>query len=176
MSTWAFCALGVPAQQGSKTANVITPKGGGRPRAIVRDANSKTLKPWRDIVNQAALGAGPKLAGPVAMVVVFTMPRPQSAPKKAIAPVKRPDLDKLVRAVWDSVTAAGLWGDDAQVVELHTQKVWTGYADLALPAPGVAVAATDESAGGNESGLWMAAGEAVNKVWKRYNNERETNG
>ena len=38
------------------------------------------------------------------------------------------DIDKLVRAVNDSATSAGAWGDDAQVVELSARKT---YADEA---------------------------------------------
>lgn len=34
------------------------------------------------------------------------------------------DGDKLERAVWDAVTAAGLWSDDAQVIEWAGSRRW----------------------------------------------------
>jgi len=34
----------------------------------------------------------------------------------------RPDLDKLERAIGDALTDAGVWVDDGQVVNSHTQK------------------------------------------------------
>jgi hypothetical protein len=36
--------------------------------------------------------------------------------------VKRPDLDKLVRAVFDAIGSAGVWADDSQVVTVHAHK------------------------------------------------------
>ena len=37
-------------------------------------------------------------------------------------PIKPPDLDKLVRAVCDSLTDAEVWEDDAQLVRLTCEK------------------------------------------------------
>jgi crossover junction endodeoxyribonuclease RusA len=61
--------------------------------------------------------------GPVIVRLRFVMPRPKSAPKtRRIWPAKRPDIDKLARSCLDSITDAGLWKDDGQVVELHAAK------------------------------------------------------
>jgi len=80
--------------------------------------SSKALRPWRDTVTAAAFGAGPCLDGPIVAKVVFTLPRPKSARKAEFAPCRGIDVDKALRAVFDAVTAAGLWADDACVVGL----------------------------------------------------------
>jgi crossover junction endodeoxyribonuclease RusA len=37
-----------------------------------------------------------------------------------------PDLDKLIRAVGDSLTTAGIISDDSRIIAIHAQKL---YAD-----------------------------------------------
>jgi Holliday junction resolvase RusA-like endonuclease len=122
-----FFVAGLPAPQGSKSAVVI--KG----RAVIIDDNSKSLRAWRKSVAAAAevaLGYGAPPLGPVKLSLGFVLPRGVTVTRPA--PSVRPDLDKLVRAVMDAVTASGAWGDDAQVVELHCSKVYGA-------APGVHV-------------------------------------
>lgn len=132
-------AFGVPAPQGSHKAFVVTSKKTGKPSAIVTDDSSKT-KPWKQTVKHAALDAAdhlPPLDGPVSVMVTFRLPRPKghygtgrnehlvknSAPA---FPAVKPDLDKLVRSTLDALGEAGVWRDDAQVVQLQVRKV---YAD-----------------------------------------------
>jgi crossover junction endodeoxyribonuclease RusA len=114
---------GVPAPQGSVKA-FANPRTG---RPIIVKANDKRQKSWRgDIREQAAAvwGGAPPLVGAVRVQLGFVMPRPTSTPKKSTpAAVKRPDLDKLVRAVFDALTSAGVWNDDSQVVDVHATKV-----------------------------------------------------
>ena len=121
---------GTPAPQGSK-------RHVGNGRLIEM---SKTLGPWRERVALAVHQAGwQPLAGPVAVDLTFVMPRPKSAPKRSTPPAtKRPDIDKLTRAILDAVTGIALV-DDAQVVELHANK------RLADPGcqPGVWITVTD---------------------------------
>lgn len=118
---------GIPAPQGSKRH-----VGGGR---MVE--SSKAVGPWREAVRhetQQAMRAQSKHghSGPVSVRVIFTLPRPQahlsargglrpSAPEHHI---RRPDLDKLARAVMDGLTSAGAYCDDAQVVELDARKTY----------------------------------------------------
>ena len=133
---WAFYALGVPAAQGSKRH-----VGHG-----VMIESSKALPGWRDTVTSAAFGAGPKLEGPVMVSLVFSLPRPKSARKADLVPWKKPDIEKLARGVYDSITTAGGWNDDAQVVEHgRLAKVYAGpdYDPEALPVPGVIMAAAE---------------------------------
>lgn len=102
---------GRPAPQGSKRY-----LGRG-----VMVESSKAVKPWRADVRDALLDAGgnpvAQFAGPVSVVLEFVLPRPASTPKRTTPPaVKRPDLDKLERAVLDAIGSAGVWRDDSQVV------------------------------------------------------------
>jgi len=54
---------------------------------------------------------------------MFVMPIPKSKRKSEYFPRKRPDLDKLIRAIDDGVT--GVWlKDDSVVVEIHAYKVY----------------------------------------------------
>ena len=60
---------------------------------------------------------------PVSVKLEFVMRRPKSAPKRTTPPAtKKPDLDKLTRAVFDAITSAGVWDDDSQVVDAHISK------------------------------------------------------
>ena len=63
------------------------------------------------------------MAGPVRVRMVFTLPRPAAA-KKREYPHTKPDLSKLVRATEDALTDAGVWEDDARVVELTAAKAY----------------------------------------------------
>lgn len=139
---WAFYAFGDPAPQGSKRH-----AGHG-----VMIESSKRLKPWRDTIAGAGVGAGPCLDGPLAVAMVFTARRPLSANRRQVVPDRTPDLSKLARAAEDAVTTAGLWTDDARVaVYAPLAKVYPGYPypgvpdQLVLPAPGVLIAAVEIS-------------------------------
>jgi crossover junction endodeoxyribonuclease RusA len=120
ISAWV---AGVPAPQGSKRAY-----GAGRPGGKIRMVeSSKRVAPWRTDVRQTFLNHHTwALGGSVALVVkiVFVMPRPKATPKTRATPpaVKKPDLDKLVRAVLDALKSAGVYADDSQVTVLHAHK------------------------------------------------------
>ncbi len=87
-------------------------------------ADHDNLIVWRHAVahevNQV-WGDTPVLDEPVALTLYFYLPRPKSAPKKRLHPDRLPDLDKLVRAVLDSLTGIVL-ADDARVVSLGAIK------------------------------------------------------
>jgi crossover junction endodeoxyribonuclease RusA len=116
MTTATFFVDGLPIPQGSTRAFVV--KG----RAIVTHDSTK-VRPWRqDVAATARAARVPLLAeGPVTLTVVFTLPRPKSRPKRHTHPDVRPDLDKLARCIFDSLTSIA-WRDDAQVVELVARK------------------------------------------------------
>lgn len=124
LSVWV---AGVPAPQGSKRA-----LGAGRPGGKIRLVeSSKRVAPWRTDVREAFLKAMDMLPGFTSLVgfaltvkIVFVMPRPKATPKTRATPpaVKKPDLDKLERAVLDALTSAGVYGDDSQVVTLLAHK------------------------------------------------------
>lgn len=164
-AAWSFYALGAPASQGSKRH-----VGNG-----IMVESSKALRPWRDTVTAAGYGAGPCLDGPIVAKVVFTLPRPKSARKADFAPCRGIDVDKALRAVFDAVTAAGLWGDDARVVDmLRLAKVWTGFDDDALPVPGVIVAAAELAAWEAPIASCLEAFHtAKDAAWCAYQHEKE---
>lgn len=119
----SFTAHGFPKPQGSKRPFINRHTG----RAGMAESGEKAHKAWRSTVTDAALGAyadRPLLDGPLAVELVFALPRPKSHPKtRRTWPQNRPDIDKLVRACFDSLTHV-IWRDDSQVVDLTTRKVW----------------------------------------------------
>lgn len=107
---------GQPAPQGSK-------RHVGNGRMIEA---SKKVGPWREAVKEAVslLDLEP-LDGPLYIEMKFYLQKPKTV-KRAL-PIVPPDLDKLVRGLFDALTIAGVWLDDALVVEIgKTQKL---YAD-----------------------------------------------
>ena len=112
-----FAVFGTPAPQGSKRH-----VGNG-----IMVESSTLVKPWREAVKYAAIEAREqwpqtRFAGPVRVRLWFWLRRPQSAPKRVLWPTTRPDLDKLIRSTLDGIGEAGVWVDDAQVVNLSAYK------------------------------------------------------
>lgn len=149
MDVLKFQALGVsPVQQGSK--RIGRNRATGKP--IILDDNDKALKPWRSFVTMKARQAAAaaefiRLEGPVAVRLVFKFARPAShfgtgrnrGTLKPSAPehmTVKPDADKLVRAVLDSLTDAKVYKDDAQVTSLSVFKRYAHHGE----EPGVVVA------------------------------------
>jgi Holliday junction resolvase RusA-like endonuclease len=137
--TLKIIAYGAPAPQGSKKFVGLAKSG----RGILAES-SKKVRPWRQDVKAAALAArngAPTLDAPVRVRMVFTMPKPASAPKrKRTYPCRMPDLSKLVRSTEDALTEAGIWKDDARVVEYsRIAKVYPGEDPESLDAPGVRI-------------------------------------
>ena len=123
--TVTFFVAGVPVPQGSKTAFVV-----GK-RAVLTDANKDKLKPWRAEVTRVAgeAWAGREsLAGAVSVEVRFVFERPKTV--KRDTPHVKPDIDKLLRALFDGVTDAKVWLDDAQVVRVNATKVYGAVAGV----------------------------------------------
>lgn len=126
MSTVSFEVPGIAAPQGSKT----------KTRWGMREDNPNT-KPWRATVaayaDEAMVGRE-LLAGPLELTVIFAFPRPKghygtgskADTLKATAPLwhtSKPDSDKLVRAVGDSLTGR-VCRDDSQIASLRIRKVY----------------------------------------------------
>lgn len=130
---------GTPAPQGSKKF-VGTNKAG---RGILVES-SKKVRPWRQDVKRAAeelrAGAAP-LDGALVVRMVFTLPKPASAPKtRRTYPNKKPDLSKLARSTEDAMVDAGLILDDSRIIDYQRlAKVFPGEDPEALEAPGVRI-------------------------------------
>lgn len=108
--------------------------------------SSAKVKPWREAVKWAARDAmsGPNgwaaLDCPLRVRMVFTLPKPASAPKRRQTwPMRTPDGSKLQRSTEDALTDAGLWQDDARVVEWSGAKRYPNEGIDALDSPGVRI-------------------------------------
>ena len=84
----------------------------------------KNLKPWRYLVQQAAVATNhPTITGPVSLSCIFLFPRPKShyntkGTLKPSAPTfhsVKPDGSKCLRSTEDALVDAGLLQDDARI-------------------------------------------------------------
>ena len=118
---------GAPAPQGSKSAK--RNRHSGRIQLV---ETSKYVKPWRDDVVGSCLRARGRgwrpLTVPLAAEMIFTLTRPKThfgtgrnagmvRPSAPLLPAGVPDLSKLARSTEDALTTAGIYRDDALVVE-----------------------------------------------------------
>lgn len=118
---FSFTVYGKAEPKGSVRA--ILPKGKQWP--ILISDNKETLKPWAQQVARTAQDAYARanqgditpIARTVAVRVdmVFYLQKPMSAKKTELWPTKRPDRDKLARAIQDALKGA-VYEDDGQVV------------------------------------------------------------
>lgn len=127
--TVSFSVLGTPVSQGSKRH-----VGGGR---MIESAN---LRPWRQAVAwEAKIAAkGHVFRGPVKVGIAFYLKRPKKP--SFIFPCRKPDMDKLIRAIFDGITDGGVWEDDARCVTLTAEKF---YCDAFCTEPRVFVKLED---------------------------------
>lgn len=139
---------GRPAPQGSKRG-VAKIKGAGADMRVVgikQIEMSPHVGVWRDDVKAAAERVIADTGhaaydGAVRVRMVFTVRKPKTAPKRRRTwPATMPDLSKLCRSTEDALTAAGVWKDDARVVEYtRLAKVYPGEDPEAMDVPGVRV-------------------------------------
>ena len=131
----SFEVLGTPIPQGSKRAWLNSTSG----KVMMTEASGRKHSTWRAEVTGQARQAmanvgrfGDPYREPVSCTLTFQFHRPLShygtgknseaiKPSAASHPVKPPDLDKLTRAIWDSLTSV-VWVDDAQVVAATIRK------------------------------------------------------
>lgn len=138
---------GLPAPQGSKRGFVNRHTG-----RVAMVESSKNVKPWREAVKCAALEAlesrelsigahcNGAMIGAVRVEMIFTLPKPKSAPKsRQTFPDRKPDLSKLIRSTEDALTDAGVWEDDARVVEVIAAKRYPSEGTDALHMPGAII-------------------------------------
>lgn len=107
-----FRVDGTPVPQGSMrvfNGNIVHSQGAA-------------LATWRSQVAIEARKAGCKPEpGAVRLDLLFGMPKPRTV--KRSSPSVAPDLDKLIRAVLDALTAIA-YLDDGQVTEINAAKVY----------------------------------------------------
>jgi Holliday junction resolvase RusA-like endonuclease len=116
MAEVSFSITGDPASQGSHAIM------NGR----IVQVNSKKHKAWRNAITQTALATLPAdwqaIDEPCELIVNFYMPKPASV--KRSLPTVSPDLDKLIRAVGDSLTDSGVVVDDSRIVRISARKLY----------------------------------------------------
>ena len=118
-----FRVAGVAESQGStRSQPYVRPDGTAGSRT--RSANPK-LNDWRQRVGNTALAVRRGIffdrETAVDVRLIFYLPRPQSTPKRIEYPIRKPDIDKLERAILDALTNV-LWVDDAQVTDVTKRK------------------------------------------------------
>ena len=135
---------GIPAPQGSKRFVGHSKSG----RGIMIESSAK-VRPWREAVKWAAVevlrqskdfSSAPRFTGPLLVWMWFTLPKPKSAPKtRQTWPDRKPDLSKLVRSTDDALTDAGVWEDDARIIECQASKFYPGEEVGSMDTPGCTI-------------------------------------
>jgi Holliday junction resolvase RusA-like endonuclease len=120
-----FIVQGEAIPQGSKTIA----QGGGK--TWLRDANPK-LKAWRKSASEQIKQQLPKdlmfeKNEPVRAIILVYLPKPKTV--KRTRPTVKPDVDKLCRSIFDSITEAGAWVDDSQCVDVKIAKHYVLFGD-----------------------------------------------
>jgi crossover junction endodeoxyribonuclease RusA len=128
----SFSVPGIPVAKGGLRAITLP---GQKFTTLVWKA--KGLAKWvRAVKNAAALsmyGRAPVTDCPVRLTLTFCLAPPKKLTR--YAPWSRPDLDKLERAILDSLTGI-VYQDDGQVVSMRTDKLW-----VERGVPGVSITA-----------------------------------
>jgi crossover junction endodeoxyribonuclease RusA len=129
MDSISFHVFGTPAPKGSTTR---MPNGATLPAGT--PASRKRFGEWRTDIKQRAIQAmeGESASTrPIRLMCEFQLPVPTSSIRKYqtgwLPHVKRPDVDKLMRALLDALTGI-VWVDDSQVCYAMVNKVyaWNG--------------------------------------------------
>lgn len=112
-----------------------------QPRAVITSDNPR-VRAWAELVAEAArtvAGEG-LLLGALALEITFYLPRPPSLPRRVVHHLKKPDLDKLIRATNDALTGV-LYRDDSQLVEIRASKRYAP--GITVPHAVIAIEETD---------------------------------
>lgn len=120
----SFFVHGFPRTKGSLAARHRF-KPDGRCQVWLMEQNDKELRWWRTRIKEAgkaAMEGAEPLAGMVYLGCTFYFP-----PDTALYGAQRHDLDKLTRALMDSLTDAGVYHDDSQVAQLEVHKTFMDH-------------------------------------------------
>jgi Holliday junction resolvase RusA-like endonuclease len=115
MAEVSFSVTGDPASQGSHAIM----------QGRIVQVNSSKHKAWRKAIAEAATESlpdnWPLIDDPCELVVNFYMPKPKTVNRPL--PSVSPDLDKLIRAVGDSLTGTVIT-DDSRIVRISARKLY----------------------------------------------------
>lgn len=130
------------------------PQGKGRPRAVTRGKFVKMYTPEKTVNYEStvalaasqAMAGRPPIEGPVSVSMFIALPIPASWSKRKQAqaldgqllPITKPDVDNVVKAVFDAINGV-VWGDDTQVVD-----AWVTKRYRARPGVSVVVDAVEQ--------------------------------
>lgn len=119
MSAVAFYIEGIPAPKGSLVAVK---------RGVYLESSRQKLNPWLQAIKAKTrkLEALAPIDGNLEVEVIFYLPRPASVTR--LLPNVKPDLDKLLRGIFDGLK--GFISDDARIVRVTGSKL---YADQKPP-------------------------------------------
>jgi Holliday junction resolvase RusA-like endonuclease len=116
MNAIAFFIPGEPAPKGSLVAVQ---------RGVYLESNRQRLNPWLQAIKGKArqLEALAPIDGALEVEIIFYLTRPKSVAR--LLPNVKPDLDKLIRGVFDGLK--GFISDDARIVRVTATKLYADY-------------------------------------------------
>jgi Holliday junction resolvase RusA-like endonuclease len=116
MAEVSLSVIGDPASQGSHAIM----------HGRIVQVNSSKHKAWRKAIVQEAIATLPDewqpIDEPCELIVNFYLPKPKTVDRQL--PSVSPDLDKLIRAVGDSLTDSGVVIDDSRIVRISARKLY----------------------------------------------------
>jgi Holliday junction resolvase RusA-like endonuclease len=116
MAEVSLSVTGDPASQGSHAIM----------HGRIVQVNSSKHKAWRKAIVQEAIATLPNdwqpIDEPCELIVNFYLPKPKTVDRQL--PSVSPDLDKLIRAVGDSLTDSGVVIDDSRIVRISARKLY----------------------------------------------------
>jgi Holliday junction resolvase RusA-like endonuclease len=116
MAEVSLSVTGDPASQGSHAIM----------HGRIVQVNSSKHKAWRKAIVQEAIATLPDdwqpIDEPCELIVIFYLPKPKTVNRQL--PSVSPDLDKLIRAVGDSLTDSGVVTDDSRIVRISARKLY----------------------------------------------------
>jgi Holliday junction resolvase RusA-like endonuclease len=116
MAEVSLSVTGDPASQGSHAIM----------HGRIVQVNSSKHKAWRKAIVQQAIATLPDdwqpIDEPCELIVNFYLPKPKTVDRQL--PSVSPDLDKLIRAVGDSLTDSGVVTDDSRIVRISARKLY----------------------------------------------------
>lgn len=132
----SFKVNGDPVGQPRARGRAFTPRGGGKPRAMMY--NPETAKGWKTLITCVAKAHRPDapFTSPVSVNATFYFSRPKSHYRtgryahelRSDAPMwhfVKPDRDNLDKALLDALTqVGGFWEDDCQVCDGTVRKMY----------------------------------------------------
>jgi Holliday junction resolvase RusA-like endonuclease len=102
------------------------PKAQPRPRRTASGHfyNPDSADAWKEIVRMTFKSFHrPPITNLIRLRLSFFLPRPKAMKGEAAVPHgKKPDIDNLLKATMDAMTAAGVWKDDALVQATEMSK------------------------------------------------------